>query len=251
MLSRSSDTPARASGPVATGARARPVPGARPWQHAPMTWHEVLRGELADALADAAPDAPTLCEGWQARHLAAHVVLREHSAAVGLGLLAARVSSLADRRVERLADTVTDEDAYRALVARVSDRPPAWHPAAWAGDAINLVEFFVHAQDVRRGAGPVPPRAVDPDLDDRLWRWAVRAARLRLRRVRAGVVLVRDDGVRASVRRPRGEGGDGESTVVVRGAPGELVLLLTGRGAAADVSLEGPGADALTAVLPV
>ena len=44
-----------------------------------MTWHEIERAQLAQALLDVAPDAPTLCEGWQARHLAAHIVLRERS----------------------------------------------------------------------------------------------------------------------------------------------------------------------------
>ena len=50
-----------------------------------MTWHEIERAQLAQALLDVTPDAPTLCEGWQARHLAAHVVLRERSATVSAG----------------------------------------------------------------------------------------------------------------------------------------------------------------------
>ena len=32
---------------------------------------------LADLLETAGPDAPTLCEGWRTRDLAAHVVVRE------------------------------------------------------------------------------------------------------------------------------------------------------------------------------
>ncbi|WP_019137292.1 TIGR03085 family metal-binding protein [Cellulomonas massiliensis] len=211
-----------------------------------MTWHQALRRELVDALAAVPPDAPTLCEGWQARHLAAHVVLRQTSPAVGLGLLLPRVTSLADRRVEQLAATVTDDAAYRALVARVAKRPPAWHPTAWAGDAADSVELFVHTEDVRRGAGAADPRPLDAGLSDHLWRSLVRMAPLRLRGVHAGVVLVREDEVRARVRRPRGEG-----TAVVRGEVSELLLHLTGRGTAADVHVEGPGADALTAALPV
>lgn len=35
---------------------------------------------LADLLEAAGPDAPTLCEGWNARDLAAHVVVRERRA---------------------------------------------------------------------------------------------------------------------------------------------------------------------------
>lgn len=217
------------------------------WQHAPMTWHEALRRELVDALTAVPLDAPTLCEGWQARHLAAHVVLRQSSPAVGLGLLLPRLTrQLADRRVDALAATVADDAAYRALVARAAARPPAWHPTAWAADALDAVELFVHTEDVRRGAGTATPRPLDAGLADHLWRSLVRMAPLRLRGVRAGVVLVRDDAVRARVRRPRGDG-----TAVVRGGVAELLLLLTGRGTAADVQVEGPGAAALTAVLPV
>lgn len=216
------------------------------WQHAPMTWHEALRRELVDALTAVPLDAPTLCEGWQARHLAAHVVLRQGSPAVGLGLLAPRLTSqLADRRVEQLAATVTDDASYRALLQRVATPPPAWHPMSWAGDAIDAVELFVHTEDVRRGAGAPGPRSLDVGLADHLWRSLVRMAPLRLRGVRAGVVLVRDDDVRAQVRRPRGDG-----TAVVRGGVAELLLLMTGRGTAADVRVDGPGAAALTAVLP-
>ena len=44
-----------------------------------MTSHSAAEREaLADALASAGPDAPTLCEGWTAHDLAAHLIAREH-----------------------------------------------------------------------------------------------------------------------------------------------------------------------------
>jgi hypothetical protein len=70
-----------------------------------------------------------------------------------------------------------------------------------------------------------------------------------LRHSPVGVVLVRDDGLRRRVRKPRA----GFGTVVVRGAVGELVLFAFGRGAAADVTVQGAPLDVevLTDRLPV
>jgi len=214
-----------------------------------MTWHQILRDRLADVLLEAAPDAPTLCEGWEARHVAAHVVLRESSLVVGAGLVVPGMSARADRAIDTLADTARTEGAYRDLVARVADHPARWHPMSWAGEVANVVEFFVHAEDVRRGAGPVPAPDLDPELVEVLWGQTVRASGLQLRKAPVGVVLVRDDGIRHRARKPRGVHG----TVVVRGAVPEIVLWALGRGAAADVHLEGDPVDValLSARLPV
>ncbi|WP_315096555.1 TIGR03085 family metal-binding protein [uncultured Cellulomonas sp.] len=213
-----------------------------------MTWHEIERAQLAQALRDVAPDAPTLCEGWQARHLAAHVVLREHAPVVAVGIAVPVLSARAEARIAALADQAATEGTYRDLVSRVADKPAPWHPAAWVAETANVVEFFVHTEDVRRGAGPVPPRDLDRDHLEALWNQVRRSGGMRLRRVPVGVVLVRDDGVRHHLRSPRGEHG----TVVVRGAVGELVLYLFGRGAAADVRVDGAPHDvaAIEGVLP-
>jgi uncharacterized protein (TIGR03085 family) len=213
-----------------------------------MTWHRIARAQLAQALTDAGPDAPTLCEGWQSRHLAAHLVLREHSPLVGAGIVVPALAAHTERAIDELADTARSESGYRDLVSRVATEPAAWSPLAWVGEQVNLVEYFVHTEDVRRGAGPVPPRELEPDHVEALWRALVRGASISYRRAPVGIVLVRPDGVRRRVRRaPSGHG-----TVVIRGAVGELLLHAFGRGAAADVGIEGaPGdVEALRAVLP-
>ena len=221
---------------------------AGPCDPADMTWPEIERAQLAEALLDVTPGAPTLCEGWQARHLAAHVVLRERSAVVGIGIAVPALSGRAEAAIAKLADQAATEGAYRDLVARVADSPARWHPASWLPDAANVIEFFVHTEDVRRGAGPVPARELDPELVATLWSHLLRAGGMRLRKVPVGVVLVRDDGIRHHLRSPRADHG----TVVVRGAVPELVLYLFGRGAAADVRLDGSTDDVATleAVLP-
>lgn len=214
-----------------------------------MTWHQVLRSQLADALQEAGPDAPTLCEGWRTRHLAAHIILRENNAVVGAGIVVPALAAHTERATEELAATGVSEGGYRDLVSRVATSPAPWHPMAWAGDAANVVEFYVHTEDVLRGAGPVPPRELDPALVEALWAHLPGFASLRARRVPAGLVAVRPDGVRRRLRKA----GTGHGTVVARGDVGELLLWLSGRGAAADVHLEGGAEDldAVTSVLPV
>src|SRR3954469_12250933 len=44
------------------------------------TWAQHEREAMLDALVEVGPDAPTLCEGWAAKDLAAHVYVRERRA---------------------------------------------------------------------------------------------------------------------------------------------------------------------------
>ena len=201
-----------------------------------------------DALREAGPTAPTLCAGWEARHVAAHVLLRERSPRVGIGLAIPALTPRSDRLTAELADTARDAAGFAALVDQVARPASRWTPVAWAGDAANLVEFYVHTEDVRRGAGPAPARDLEPELAGALWERLGSMARLGYRRSPAGVVLVVTDGPRKAVHRPHGDHG----TVVVRGTVGELTLHALGRGAAATVEIVGAPEDvaALQAVLP-
>ncbi|MGO1317357.1 MAG: TIGR03085 family metal-binding protein [Cellulomonadaceae bacterium] len=207
-----------------------------------MGWDEHERRELAELLHAAGPDGPTLCAGWRTRHLALHVLLRERRPWQLLG---------GSHRFDAAAERLQDESAYERAVARFAQRPPAWSPAAWAGEQMNLVEYFVHAEDVRRASddpeAPLSsPRALAPVEADRLWRALRTASRLLYRRSPVRLVCVLPDG-RRTVAGPRAD-----TAVVLRAPVGELVLHAYGRGARALVSAEGtPQAVArLDAVFP-
>lgn len=204
-----------------------------------MTWHEFERTTLARALTEAGPDAPTLCEGWRTRHLAAHIVLRETAPLAAAGIVVPALSGRTERAVAELASTATDPVGFAALVARVLAGPPRWSPMSWAGEAADLVEFFVHTEDVRRGAGQVEPLELEPGHTRALWQRLVRGAPLLYRRAPVGVVLVVPGGPRRAVRRARADAG----TVVVRGDVGELLLHAYGRGEAARVHVLGDALD--------
>ncbi len=45
------------------------------------------RAALVDTMRGVGPDAPTLCEGWKTRDLAAHLVIREYRPDAAPGIL--------------------------------------------------------------------------------------------------------------------------------------------------------------------
>ncbi|HEY5836914.1 TIGR03085 family metal-binding protein [Streptomyces sp.] len=189
---------------------------------------------LADLLERSGPDAPTLCAGWTTRDLAAHVVVRERRGDAAAG---AFIPLLADR-----LDRVRREYAgkpYEELVQLIRTGPPRLSPfgVKQLDEAANTVEFFVHAEDVRRAAPDWTPRPIDPVFADALWTRLERIARALGRRSPVGLVLRRPDGQTVVAHK-------GSPVVTVTGEPSELTLFAFGRQAAAKVTTEGD-ADAV------
>ncbi|MGW4383732.1 TIGR03085 family metal-binding protein [Kitasatospora sp. NPDC004531] len=201
------------------------------------------RARLSKLLSAAGPDGPTLCEGWLTRDLVAHLVVREGRPDAAAGI---RVRPLAGwtRRVQDRAAA----RPYGELVKSFRSGPPALSPFNLPGvdEAANLLEYFVHAEDVRR-AVPFEPEPVAPELAQALWRRVPMAARLGESRPSVSLRLALPDGREVTIR--RGE----RPLVTVTGEPGELVLFLFGRGAKAAVTVQGePAAVAeLAEALPL
>ncbi|MFF0743439.1 TIGR03085 family metal-binding protein [Streptomyces sp. NPDC004111] len=184
---------------------------------------------LADLLEAAGPDAPTLCEGWRTRDLAAHVVVRERRPDAAAGILLSALKSRLDRVHAEFA-----AKPYEELVQLVRTGPSRRSPYALkqVDEAANTVEFYVHAEDVRRAQEQWTPRELDPVFSDALWSRVEKMARVLGRRSPVGLVLRRPDGQTAVAHR-------GTPVVTVTGEPGELILFAFGRQDAARVELEG------------
>ncbi|MFD9727536.1 TIGR03085 family metal-binding protein [Streptomyces sp. NPDC059072] len=184
---------------------------------------------LADLLEAAGPEAPTLCHGWTCRDLAAHVVVRERRPDAAAGLV---LKVLRDRLDRAMAEYAAKP--YEELVQLIRTGPPKLSPYALKqiDEAANAVEFYVHAEDVRRAQPDWSPRELDPVFTDALWSRLEKLARLTGRRSPVGLVLRRPDGRTAVARK-------GVPVVTVTGEPGELTLFCFGRQAAAAVTLDG------------
>jgi uncharacterized protein (TIGR03085 family) len=195
------------------------------------------RAALAALLDETGPDAPTLCEGWATRDLAAHLVMRERRPDAAAGLMGGPLAGYTRRVHELLATGIPFPD----LVRQIRTGPPAVSFFRLPGveERFNTVEFFVHHEDVRRGADGWEPRRLSPGLTELLWQ-RLRGVRLLFRRVPVGVELVRDDLPPDSGHRQVRITARAKTPVVtVTGHPGELTLWALGRTSAARVRLDG------------
>ncbi|WP_320779369.1 TIGR03085 family metal-binding protein [Streptomyces sp. CRN 30] len=184
---------------------------------------------LADLLEAVGPDAPTLCDGWHARDLAAHLVVREHRPDAAAGLLLKPLASRLDKAMTEFA-----AKPYEELVQLVRTGPPRFSPFSLKqiDEAANVVEFYVHTEDVRRAQPDWTRRELDAVFQNTLWSRLERTARLSGRKAPTGLVLRRPDGQTVVAHK-------GAPVVTVTGEPSELLLFLYGRQQAADVELDG------------
>jgi uncharacterized protein (TIGR03085 family) len=203
-----------------------------------MSAAEILRAERAamcDTFDAVGPDAPTLCEGWTAADLAAHLIVREHrpDAMPGViigGPFAAHTTKLMEGAKRK---------GYDSMIATLRTGLPLLYrvgPGAFA----NVMENWIHHEDLRRANGQ-EPRPPDDEIDAFLWRTLGLSGRVAARKVRPfGLELDAGPGRNRVV-------GAANPRIVMRGAPGEMVLYLSGRKAGSRAELDGP-ADALQAM---
>ncbi len=188
------------------------------------------RQQFVDDLVAAGPDAPTLCEGWTARDLAAHVVIRERRPDAAAGIL---IGSLANHTHKVQAKTAAGD--WDELVELVRNGPPKWSPTRIdkVDRAVNTIEFFVHTEDLRRAAAGWEPRDLSADLSDDLTTALGRAATMLTKSAPTGVTLAPEGQEAIDAR-------EGEPMVTVSGPIGELVLFVHGRQDHAQVEFDGP-----------
>jgi uncharacterized protein (TIGR03085 family) len=194
---------------------------------------------LCALLDETGPRAPTLCAGWVTADLAAHLVLREHRPDAGAGLLGGPLAAYT-RRVQR---KLTERTPFPQLVQTIRSGPPRLSLFALPGadERANVVEYFVHHEDVRRARPGWEPRKIDQGLAEVLWR-RLRMARFILRKAPVGVELARDDEpepTAAGGPRIRFTAKARTPVVTVTGSPAELTMWALGRTAAAQVRLDG------------
>jgi uncharacterized protein (TIGR03085 family) len=188
------------------------------------------RETLADVLAEAGPDAPTLCAGWTAQDLAAHIVVRDRRPDAGPGIVVPLLSGWTDRVTRGIAE----RSEFTDLVRQVRAGAPFWSPMGLPvfDKAVNLIEMFVHVEDVRRAAEGWEPRALDPAMEDALWARLTAGGRMLFRKARTGVVLRREDGTTTTAKA-------GDPSVMLSGRPSELMLYAYGRKDHAQIEFEG------------
>lgn len=204
-----------------------------------MHFVQPSREVLAETLLAAGPDSPTLCAGWRTADLAAHLYLREHRLLAQLGMAFKPLSRVSDEATRKLADTSRGAAGYAKLVESFRAGPPRLSPLRLkpVDEAANLIEYFVHTEDIRRAPHRWAPRALDEAYSDALWDELIKRAAILYRGVDLGIILVRPDGPRHVAKRAA-------VSVAITGEPGELLMHAHGRTKNALVTFEGQ-ADAV------
>ncbi|WP_043847471.1 TIGR03085 family metal-binding protein [Crystallibacter crystallopoietes] len=204
-----------------------------------MHFVDPSREVLAETLLAAGPDSPTLCAGWRTADLAAHLYLREHRVVTALAMALKPLSKVSDEAIRRLADKSRSSAGYNELVQAFRAGPPRLSPLRLKplDQTANLIEYFVHTEDVRRAPSRWAPRALDEEYSNALWDELVKRAAILYRGVDLGIILVRPDGPRHVAKRAA-------VSVAITGEPGELLMHAHGRTKHALVTFEGQ-ADAV------
>jgi uncharacterized protein (TIGR03085 family) len=112
----------------------------------------------------------------------------------------------------------------------------------WVRSFPNLNEFFVHHEDLRRANGRGPRHPLAPEFEAALWRNVRRGSRYLSRRLAEVGLEIRRAGTEEQVTVRTGD-----PSIRLTGPPGELLLFVFGRKAAALVEVTGP-ADAVARV---
>ena len=197
-----------------------------------MSLASAERAALSDTLDTTDPQRPTLCKGWSARDLLAHLLVRERQPWAAAGIVVPALAGVTEQAMRGYTDT-----PWARMVDEFRSGPPAWSPfrIGPVDEAANGTEFFVHHEDVRRGEPGWEPRGADATRDSALWALVTSRGRLLYRRSPVGVAVRRPSGEQAVIKTGRG-------LVTIEGEPGEILLHGSGRDAAR-VELHGDPTD--------
>jgi uncharacterized protein (TIGR03085 family) len=194
------------------------------------------RVRFTDLLLEVGPDAPTLCEGWTARDLAAHMITIERPDAwAGIG--DARKFELTNQLHDRIV-AAQKAKPWRQQVERVR-RGPIAGPFAMRAirERMFFREYVIHHEDLRRANG-LKPRTDIPEVQLAAWDKAKTVGTYGLKRAPLptgfGIELVRADTGERHTAVP------GDTLLELRGEALELLLFAFGRRSAAEVDAHGP-----------
>ncbi len=204
---------------------------------------------LLEGLSDEQWAAETLCDGWDAGDMCAHLLVREREPWASAGLLIPPLAWLHEKRMR-----ARKQKGRQTLVRQLREGPPTLVTKGVIG-RVQVGEDYIHAEDIRRGgaassngsAADLTPDdgTSDPRIAKILWESVGRFALQTLGGVTADGAIALTDGDRTRTYTLGGRlarkasDPDPARTVTVTGPVGELLLFTTGR-SAARVTVDGP-----------
>jgi uncharacterized protein (TIGR03085 family) len=178
------------------------------------------RAAIVETLRSVGPDAPTLCEGWTTKDLAAHLVLRERRLDATPGISFKPLAGYTAKVQDQIAASTDWDD----LLDQIASGPPVYSPFKLLDPLVNATEMFVHHEDVRRAQADWAPRVLDAETLSTVSRPLPLLGRVGLSKVPARLALHTPDG-KSLLSAGKGP------QVVITAAPAELLLFAFGRNA--------------------
>ena len=184
---------------------------------APNRYARAEREGLCDLFLELGPDAPTLCEGWRTRDLAAHLVVREGRNIV----VSAGISLPALAGVTAKAQAKKAKQRWGTLVAEVRSGPPkgSMMRSPKLDGTINTIEFLIHHEDVRRAQPDWTPRDLGAERQEDFWERLAQFGKRLVGKSPVGVVAQHTDGREVTLK-------EGPAPVTVKGDPVEILVFL-------------------------
>ncbi len=173
--------------------------------------------------------AATLCDGWDIEDLIAHVIVRDRGSFLArLGIVVPALHDAHTAAIRKQKAT-----SHQELIGLIEHIP-------WWGTKLryNLIEFFVHNEDILR-AKLDRKRQISDDLYAGLASFIPGMSRLALRKLDRELRVTLVDSMTGDVHVVRrGSGEDPHELTLTAEAP-EFVLLFMNRGRVADVQVDG------------
>lgn len=207
-----------------------------------LTPAQIIREErtaLVQTLRQAQPTDPTLCEGWQCRHLLAHLVLRETEFLTAAGIVVPFLSERTTKVTNYRADSLIEREAYDRALDRFENLDGYLKMrklAAKVDRKLNLIEYFVHIEDVRRARPEWKARVLSHETQQAIWEdMRSRAKMMAAKNFPHGLIVEAPGFVDGyfTVIEPK----ENIPATILTGEPGELALYLFGREDHAKVEL--------------
>src|ERR1700757_497225 len=132
-----------------------------PWAYrGAMSIAQRERSAMVGIMRAVGPDAPTLCEGWTTRDLAAHLMIREYRPDAAPGIVIPYFAS----RTAKVQHEVAERTDWDELLDKVASGPPIYSPLKLLDPVANVAEMFIHHEDVRRAQPGWEPRVLEQGL---------------------------------------------------------------------------------------
>lgn len=201
-----------------------------------MSFQQTERAKLSQLMLELGPEAPTLCNGWTTKDLATHLFIRENRPHAAGGYFIPALKGVTES-----AESKINKRPYEDIVKAWAAGPPIYIKPF--DRLMNLSENFIHHEDVRRGSDrDAEPREFSAVVEGQLLQAAKMMGMMALSSSTAPVVLTPPNHPPITLGGKRGVAEKGDRVVRVKGAPGELLLWVTGRDEV-DVEIEGDPKD--------